>query len=61
MPRTTYRTSVSFEFDVQPVLTTKSELATASAASAASKALRAARKQFKGSRPRSIVICLEKL
>lgn len=56
---TKYRTSVSFEFDLQPVLTERGEISAPNAARAATKAIQSARRAFKGSRPRSVVVVLE--
>ena len=53
--------SVSLEFDQQPVLTWKGSIECISPATAAARAIKEARKTFKGSRPRSWAICLEKL
>lgn len=56
-----WRVSVSLEFDLQPVLTWRGEVACGSPATAAARGIKEARKQFKGSRPRSWAVCLEKL
>lgn len=57
--RTTYQASVSLEFDLQPVLTVRTAIVAPSASTAASRAVRAARRKFPGTRPRSIVVVLE--
>lgn len=57
--RITYFASVSFEFDLRPVLTVRGEIVAPNAARAASRAVQQARRAFPGSRPRSIVVVLE--
>jgi len=56
-----WRVSVSFEFDLNPVLTWRGVVYSGSAATASARGIKEARKHFKGSRPRSIAVCLEKL
>ena len=59
--KTTWRASVSLEFDINPVLTWRGEFAGGSPAGVASKAVRAARKAFPKKQARSWVVVLEKL
>jgi hypothetical protein len=59
--RITYRASVSFESDTQPVQTMRREIVAANAPQAARRAITEARRAFAGSRPRSIVTVLEEL
>ena len=59
--KTTWRVSVSLEFDINPVLTWRGEFAGGSPAGVASKALRAARKAFPKKQARSWVVVLQKL
>jgi hypothetical protein len=57
--RITYRASVSFEYDLQPVQTVRQEIIAANAPLAARRALEGARRAFPNARPRSIVVVLE--
>lgn len=55
-----WRVSVSLEFDLQPVLTWRGSVYCGSAATAASRGIKEARKAYKGKKPRSWAIVLEK-
>jgi hypothetical protein len=56
-----WRASVSLEFDLLPVLTWRGEIQAGTPAGAANRAVRAARKTFRGKKPRSWAIVVEKL
>ena len=56
---TVYSASATYEFYNQPPRTIRLEIVAATAAKAASRAAQAARKEFRGSRPSSIVVVLE--
>ncbi len=53
--------SVSFEFDLKPVLTVREEFETEGFASACKTALFRAEKQHPKARPRSVVVCVEQM
>lgn len=56
-----WKVSVSLEFDLQPILTWRGTVYCGSPATAANKGIREARKQFKGKKPRSWALLLEKV
>ncbi len=58
--KTVWRTSVSLEFDLLPVLTWRGDVEASSANGAANRAVKAARKAFPGKKPRSWALVLEK-
>jgi hypothetical protein len=59
--RITYRTSVTFEYDLQPVQTYRGEIVVANARLGARRAMEQAQKAFPNAKPRSMVVVLEEL